>query len=287
MSFQSNEHWDIIIEPKTRRFSLNLREVWQYRDLLQMYVKRDIVTMYKQTILGPLWFIIQPLFTSIMLMFVFGGIANISTDGLPQMLFYMCGVMNWTYFAECLTKTSTTFTTNKDVFSKVYFPRLVIPISGVISNLIRLAIQLGLFLCMYLYFYYKGADIHFTTYIFLYPFFVVLLAALSLGFGIIISSLTTKYRDLAILFTFVVQLWMYATPIAYPLSVMKENYEQYMWIIQLNPVTSIMEAIRYAFMGVGTFSLESLAYSICFTIVILLIGIVIFNKVEKSFIDVV
>lgn len=284
---QTNEHWDIIIEPRNRRFSLNLKEIWQYKDLLQMYVKRDIVTMYKQTILGPIWFIIQPLLTSFMMMFVFGGIAKISTDGLPQLLFYLCGIMAWNYFADCLNKTAGTFSANQGVFSKVYFPRLVVPISGVISNLVRLAIQIGLFLCVYLYFYMNGADIHFTPYILLFPILIATLAALSLGFGIIISSFTTKYRDLAILFSFVVQLWMYATPIIYPLSVMKENYEQYMWIIKLNPLTSIIEATRYAFMGVGTFNWADLAYSFCFTIIILLVGIIVFNKVERSFIDVV
>lgn len=287
MNSQSNEHWDIIIEPRVRHFSLNLKEVWLYRDLLTMYIKRDIITMYKQTILGPLWFIIQPLLTTIMFMFVFGGIAQISTDGLPQMLFYLSGVLCWTYFSECLTKTSTTFTLNANVFSKVYFPRLVVPVSGLVSNLLRLAIQLGLFLCVYLYFYIQGANIHFTPYVALFPIFILMLAGLSLGFGIIISSFTTKYRDLAILFTFVIQLWMYATPIIYPLSVMKENYEKYMWIIQLNPLTSIIEATRYAFLGVGTFSWASLTYSFCFTIGIVLIGIVIFNKVERNFVDVV
>lgn len=287
MNNQTNEHWDIIIAPRTRRFSLNLKEIWQYKDLLQMYVKRDIVTMYKQTVLGPLWFIIQPLLTSFMMMFVFGGIAKISTDGLPQLLFYLCGIMMWNYFADCLNKTSGTFSANQGVFSKVYFPRLVVPISGIISNLVRLGIQLCLFLCVYAYFYIEGADIHFTPYILLFPLLIIMSAGLSLGLGIIISSFTTKYRDLAILFGFIVQLWMYATPIIYPLSIMEENYKKYMWIIELNPLTSIVEATRFAFMGVGTFSWASLAYSFCVTIAVLLIGIVIFNKVERNFIDVV
>lgn len=287
MSSKTEEYWDIVIEPKKKRFSLNLKEVWQYRDLLQMYVKRDIVTMYKQTILGPLWFIIQPIFTTIIYMFVFGGIAKISTDGLPQPLFYLSGIMCWSYFAECLGRSSGTFAANAHVFSKVYFPRLVVPISGLISSIIKLIIQIGIFLAGYVYFYCEGANIHFTPLILAFPIFIVMLAAQGFGFGIIISSLTTKYRDLAILFSFVVQLWMYATPVIYPLSVMKQDYEKYMWIIQANPLTSIVEATRYAFMGVGTFSAESLLYSLIFTIVIVLIGIVIFNKVERSFIDVV
>lgn len=287
MNTKPEEYWDIIIEPKKRKFALNLKEVWQYRDLLRMYVKRDIVTMYKQTVLGPLWFIIQPILTTIMYMFVFGGIAKISTDGLPQPLFYLSGIMCWSYFAECLGRSSGTFSVNAHVFSKVYFPRLVVPISGLISTLIKLIIQIGIFSAAYIYYYYQGAELHFTTFIFLFPVFIVMLAALGFGFGIIISSMTTKYRDLAILFSFVVQLWMYATPVIYPLSMMKQDYEKYMWIIQANPLTSIVEATRYAFMGVGTFSYESLLYSLAFTIVIVLIGIITFNKVERSFIDVV
>lgn len=281
------ENWDIVIKPRGRKFTLNLKELWQYRDLLQMYVRRDIVTMYKQTILGPLWFLIQPIFTTVMYMFVFGGIANISTDGLPQMLFYLSGILCWSYFSECMNRSSSTFSGNAGVFSKVYFPRLVVPISGLISNLVKLVIQLLLFLAIYIYFYNNGTNIHITKHILLFPVLILMLAGLGFGFGIIISSLTTKYRDLSILFGFVVQLWMYATPIVYPLSIMKENYANYMWIIQLNPLTSIMEATRYAFMGVGTFSWASLSYSFVFTIIIVLIGTVTFNKVERSFIDVV
>jgi len=283
----NDDNWDIEIKPHVGGFSLNFKEVWRYRDLLQMYIRRDIVTMYKQTILGPLWFIIQPLFTTVMYMFVFGGIANISTDGLPQMLFYMSGILSWSYFADCLGKSSNTFSSNANVFSKVYFPRLVVPISAMMSNLVRLAIQLGLFLAVYIYFYLNGADIKPTIYLLLFPVLVFMLAGLGLGFGIIVSSITTKYRDVAILFTFITQLWMYATPVIYPLSVMSERYEKYMWLLQLNPVTSVVEVMRYAFMGVGTFSWFWLGYSFIFTIVIVLIGSWVFNKVERSFIDVV
>lgn len=281
------EHWDIEIKPRGSNFSLNIKEVWQYRDLLQMYVRRDVVTIYKQTVLGPLWFIIQPLFTTIMYMFVFGNIAQIPTDGLPQPLFYLSGILCWGYFSDCMGKASGTFLGNAGVFSKVYFPRLVVPISGVISNLVRLIIQLGLFLAVYFYFVYNGTDIKPNIYILFFPLLVLMLAGLGLGFGILISSVTTKYRDMAILFGFVTGLWMYATPIIYPLSVMKEKYEEYMWIIQLNPLTSIVEALRYGFMGAGTVDWFWLGYSFVVTIIVIILGSWVFNKVERSFIDVV
>ena len=281
------EHWDIEIKPRGSNFSLNIKEVWQYRDLLQMYVRRDVVTIYKQTVLGPLWFIIQPLFTTIMYMFVFGNIAQIPTDGLPQPLFYLSGILCWGYFSDCMGKASGTFLGNAGVFSKVYFPRLVVPISGVISNLVRLIIQLGLFLAVYCYFVYNGTDIKPNIYILFFPLLVLMLAGLGLGFGILISSVTTKYRDMAILFGFVTGLWMYATPIIYPLSVMKEKYEEYMWIIQLNPLTSIVEALRYGFMGAGTVDWFWLGYSFIVTIIVIILGSWVFNKVERSFIDVV
>ncbi len=281
------EHWDIEIKQRGSNFSLNIKEVWQYRDLLQMYVRRDVVTIYKQTVLGPLWFIIQPLFTTIMYMFVFGNIAQIPTDGLPQPLFYLSGILCWGYFSDCMGKASGTFLGNAGVFSKVYFPRLVVPISGVISNLVRLIIQLGLFLAVYFYFVYNGTDIKPNIYILFFPLLVLMLAGLGLGFGILISSVTTKYRDMAILFGFVTGLWMYATPIIYPLSVMKEKYEEYMWIIQLNPLTSIVEALRYGFMGAGTVDWFWLGYSFIVTIIVIILGSWVFNKVERSFIDVV
>lgn len=281
------EYWDIEIKPRGSNFSLNLKEVWRYRDLLQMYVRRDIVTIYKQTVLGPLWFIIQPLFTTVMYMFVFGSIAQIPTDGLPQTLFYLSGILCWSYFSDCLGKTSGTFLGNAGVFSKVYFPRLVVPISAVLSNIVRLAIQFVLFLAVYFYYIYQGTNIQPNSYILLFPLLVLMLAGLGLGFGIIISSVTTKYRDMAILFGFVTSLWMYVTPVVYPLSVMKEKYEDYMWIIQLNPLTSIVETLRYGFMGAGTVSWFWLGYSFVVTIVVIVIGSWVFNKVERSFIDVV
>lgn len=280
-------NWDIVIKPRGNNFNLNLKEIWQYRDLLQMYIHRDIVTAYKQTILGPLWFFIQPIFTTILFMFVFGGIANIPTDGLPQPLFYLAGLLCWNYFSECLNKASTTFSNNAGVFSKVYFPRLVVPISNVISNLIKLGIQFLLFIAVYIYFVIAGSEIAINSYALLFPILIVMLAGLGFGFGVIISSLTIKYRDLTILIGFAVGLLMYVTPVIYPLSIMEEKYADWMWLIQLNPLTSIIECFKYGFLGAGTFSWLSLAYSFLFTIVIALIGIFTFNKVERSFVDIV
>jgi len=280
-------HWTLIIKPKGKLFSLNLKEIWKYRDLLEMYIKRDIVTFYKQTILGPLWFFIQPIFTTVVYMFVFGGMARIPTDGIPKPLFYLSGICLWNYFSESLTKTSDTFISNQAIFGKVYFPRLVAPLSVVITGIIKMFIQLGMFFLAYVWFVSKGMAISINSYAWLFPLLVLMLGGLSFGFGIIISSLTTKYRDLKFLITFAIQLWMYATPVIYPLSVMQGSYKKFIWIIQANPVTSIVETFKYGFLGNGTFSWASLAYSGVFTIVILLLGIIIFNKVERSFMDVV
>ena len=225
-----------IIKPKNKLWEVDFKEIWQYRDLLTMFVKRDIVTQYKQTILGPTWYLIQPALTTIMYMVVFGGIAGISTDGLPQPLFYLSGIVLWQYFSDCLNKTSSTFTANQHIFGKVYFPRLIAPISTVISNLLRMGIQFLLFISIYVYYIVVGVAVTPNVYVLLFPVFVLMLAGLALGFGIIISSMTTKYRDLTILFSFVVQLWMYATPVIYPMSTMPEKYK---WIISLNPLTSV------------------------------------------------
>lgn len=282
------EHWDIIIKPRDNSFSLNFGEIWKYRDLVKRYIHRDIVTAYKQTVLGPLWYIIQPLFTTIMYMFVFAGIANIPTDGLPQPLFYLSGILIWNYFAECLGRAQGTFLGNAGVFSKVYFPRMVVPISGAISTMLKLAIQVATFAVIYLYFYYvKGIDISPNIYILLFPLLILMTACFAIGTGIIISSMTTKYRDMGILIGFLVSLWMYITPIIYPLSVMSERYSEYKWIIALNPLTPIVETFRFATMGTGEFSWASLAYSFGVTVVVLIAGIGIFNKVERNFIDVV
>ena len=282
-----DKKWDFIIENKSNPFSLELKEVWRYRDLLTMYVKRDIVTFYKQTILGPLWFVIQPVFTTLMFMFVFGGIAGISTDGIPQAVFYLSGLVCWNYFSDCLTKCSDTFNANQQIFGKVYFPRLIVPLSITVSNLIKMTIQLGLFLVVYIYYYVKLDCFHINPTILLFPLLILMLGCLGLGFGLIISSMTTKYRDLRFMISFGVQLWMYITPVIYPLSVMKNNYSHYMWVIVANPLTSILETFKYGFTGVGVFDWGYLVYSFIFTLVILLLGIVVFNRVQKNFMDVI
>lgn len=279
--------WDIVIQPNSKLLSLDLKEVWRYKDLLFMYVKRDIVTLYKQTILGPVWYLIQPLMTTIMFMFVFGGIAGIPTDGLPQPLFYMAGILCWNYFSECLTKCSETFNANQHIFGKVYFPRLVVPFSITISNLLKFGIQFVLFIAVYVFFICKGFSPHITWYILLLPLLVIMLAGLGLGFGLIISSMTTKYRDLRFLVSFGVQLWMYITPVIYPLSILKSNYPSYVWAIVINPLTSIIETFKLAFLGQGTFEWAYLLYSLVFTIIVMFLGMLTFNKVQRSFMDVI
>ena len=273
-----------VIKPKNKLFEVDFKEIWRYRDLYSMFVKRDIITQYKQTILGPTWFFIQPALTTIMYMVVFGGIAGISTDGLPQPLFYLAGIVFWQYFSDCLNKTSSTFTANQGIFGKVYFPRMIVPLATVTSNLVRMGIQFLLFIAVYIYYLIIGVDVAPNIYILLLPLLILMLAGLALGFGIIVSSLTTKYRDLTILFTFFVSLWMYATPVIYPLSTM---FEIRQWIMALNPVTGIMEAFKYGALGVGTFDWGMLAYSFGFMVVLLAVGIVVFNKVQRSFMDTV
>lgn len=284
---QKANSWDFCIEPHGSLFSLKLREVWQYRDLLRMYVKRDIVTYYKQTILGPLWFFIQPAITTIMFMLVFGGIAGISTDGLPQPLFYMAGLLCWNYFADCLNRCSETFTANQNVFGKVYFPRLVVPLSITVSNLVKMGVQALLFLLIYIYYICVGYGCAVNAYVLLLPLLVVMLGGLGLGFGMLITSITTKYRDLKFLVSFGVQLWMYATPVIYPLSTLSKSHPEYVWLLQANPMTSIIETFKFAVLGSGMFSWGYLLYSIVFTILIMIIGTLTFNKVERNFIDVV
>ena len=278
----------LVIEANTSLWKIDFRELWRYRELIQMYVKRDIVTLYKQTILGPLWFVIQPLLTTIMFMVVFGGIAGISTDGLPQPLFYMAGLLCWNYFADCLNKCSQTFTSNQNVFGKVYFPRLVVPLSITISNMVKMGVQFGLFLLIYLFYICKGMEVHITSYIFFLPLLVLMLAGLGLGFGLLITSVTTKYRDLTFLVQFGVQLWMYATPVIYPLSNLSTGRAaQYIWLMELNPLTSILETFKLAFLGTGTFSWGYFSYSFGCTIIVMAFGILVFNKVQRSFMDVI
>lgn len=281
----TDKTWTTIIKPHNKLWEVDFKELWRYRDLFMMYVKRDIITMYKQTILGPLWFVIQPAITTIMYMVVFGGIAGISTDGLPQPLFYLAGICLWQYFADCLNKTSSTFISNQGIFGKVYFPRLVAPLSTIVSGLVKLGIQILLFVIVYIYFLAIGTPVEPNWALSLFPLLVIMIAGLALGFGIIISSLTTKYRDLTILFTFIVQLWMYGTPVIYPLSSIPEG--KIKLLMQLNPVTPIVETFKYGTLGTGEFSWNMLGYSFCFMLVVLSIGIVLFNKVQRSFMDTV
>lgn len=280
------ENWTLVIKPHQKLWSVDFGEIWKYRDLIQLFIKRDIVVQYKQTVLGPLWYIIQPVLTVIMNMVVFGGIAKMSTDGVPQPLFYMAGNVCWLYFANCLNQTSNTFVANQNMFGKVYFPRLVIPIATVLSNLLRFSIQLALFVVLWIWFVARGANISVNmAALILLPVFVIMLAGLGLGFGILVSSMTTKYRDLRILFTFIVQLWMYATPIVYPISMVKEGTLRTLMLA--NPMTSIIEAFKYATLGQGYFSWGALGYSFAFMTILLVIGVVVFNKVQRSFMDTV
>ena len=277
-------NWTTIIKPKTGWFDINLKELIQYKDLIVMFVKRDFKTMYKQTILGPLWIIINPLMTTLMYTIVFGNIANIPTDGMPQIVFYMLGTTVWTYFSSCLTKTSSTFTANAGIFGKVYFPRLITPISTVISGLINFGVQFLMFLGFMAYFMIKGSPIEPNLWILITPLLLVQLAALALGFGIIISSMTTKYRDLAVLVTFGVQLWMYATPVVYPASQIGGKLKT---LMMLNPVSPIVESFRYAFLGSGSIPWNYLGISVVTTLVVLFAGVVLFSRVEKTFMDTV
>ena len=280
-----SQNWDLVIKGHTSLFDVKFKDLWHYRDLLLLFVKRDFISFYKQTVLGPLWFFIQPIFTTIVFSFVFGNLAGISTDGLPKYLFYLTGITAWNYFSDCLTKTSTVFKDNVNIFGKVYFPRLIMPLSIVVSNLVRFGVQFLLMICMMIFFYFfpiPGTSFHITNGIFLFPILVVLMALLGLGLGLIITAMTTKYRDLTFLVTFGVQLLMYGTTVIYPLSAAPMQYRKY---IELNPMTGIIEAFRYAFLGKGEFTLWSVGYSTLFTIVVLFFGIVIFNKTEKNFVD--
>ena len=291
MAQTSEENWTTVIKPRNKLFEVNLKEIWDYRDLLMLFVKRTITVQYKQTILGPLWWVIQPALTVIMYMVVFGGIAGIPTDGIPQPLFYLGGVAFWGYFSTCLGSASNTFVSNAGIFGKVYFPRLIMPLASMISNLVRFGIQMGLFVIVYIYYAIIGQAPSPNWYLLLFPVLVVMLAGLALGFGIIISSMTTKYRDLQILFSFVVQLWMYATPIVYPLSqVMGKKvlgFDLHL-IMCFNPVTPVIETFKHGALSAGEFmGWGWLSYSFAVMIVVLALGILIFNRVQKSFMDTV
>lgn len=281
----TEENWDLVIKPRNKWYQLDLKAVWRYRDLLFLLVRRDFVSVYKQTILGPLWLFIQPIITTMMFAVIFGNLAKISTDGIPMTLFYMSGITLWTYFADCLNKTSNTFVANAGVFGKVYFPRLVMPLSVLISNLVKLGIQFLLFLIIWIYYLAQGQQIHpHWGYIWIFPFLIMIMAGLGLGFGILISSLTTKYRDLTFLVGFGVQLLMYASSVVYPISMVPGKYQS---LLLLNPVICILESFKYIFLGNGYFSFGALAYSFSFMCVLLFFAVIVFNKVEKSFMDTV
>ena len=278
------QNWTLLIGPSRGPLDIPFKEIWEYRDLLFLLVRRDFVSLYKQTILGPLWFIIQPVMTTVVFTLVFGNIANISTDGLPHVLFYLAGITCWNYFAESFTKTSETFTQNATIFGKVYFPRIIVPLSIITSNLIKLGVQFVLFLCFLSYYWIGVTSVQPNAAAWMFPILVILMGGIGLGLGMIISSLTTKYRDLRFLLTFAVQLLMYATPVIYPLSTLPEKYRIF---ILANPITPIIETFRYGFLGKGSFDQMHLLYSFGFMIVVLSIATVIFNQVEKNFMDTV
>ena len=285
---EQSQDWDLVITGKNSLIDVNFKDIWRYRDLLLMFVKRDFVSFYKQTILGPLWFFIQPIFTTIVFTFVFGRLAGISTDGLPQQLFYLTGITAWGYFSDCLTKTSTVFKDNANIFGKVYFPRLIMPLSIVISNLVRFGVQMILLVCMMVYFCVypsKNARFELTSAILFFPILVILMALLGLGLGLIITAVTTKYKDLTFLVSFGVQLLMYGTTVIYPLSEAKVKFPAMAKYIELNPMTGIIEAFRFAFLGKGNFTFWSIGYSAIVTVFVLFAGILIFNKTEKNFVD--
>ncbi len=282
----TKEYWTEVISPKTNLLDLRLNEVWHYRDLILLFVKRDLASQFRQTILGPLWHVIQPVLTSCMFLIVFNKIAKISTGQLPPVMFYMSSIAIWNYFAGCLNSTSSTFTTNAGIFGKVYFPRLVLPLSTVLSNMIRFSIQFGLVIIVILYYVLTGRySFHFGWYNLLIPFIIIIMAAMGLGLGIFISSLTTKYRDLTVLITFGVQLLMYVTPVAYPLSFLEKS--KYKIFIEWNPLSSMVEGFRYGLFGEGSFNIYFFSYSILFSISVLCLGLLTFNKVERSFMDTV
>lgn len=281
---QKQEKWDFIIRPKRHLFDINFIELWEYRDLLMMFVKRDIVTVYKQTVLGPIWFFVQPIMTTLMYVVVFGNIAGISTDGIPKQLFYLSGILIWNYFSQCFNQTSNTFRQNASLFEKVYFPRLLVPLSKVLSGLIKFGIQALLFLAVYGFVMVKNADVRPTAWIFLTPYLVLLMAMMGLAFGIIFTSMTSKYRDLMFLVQFGVQLLMYASPVIYPLSTLTGRVRD---VMLLNPIAYVLEGFKYAFLGAGLHDMQGLLYASVFTVIMLGFGIVIFHKTEQTFMDTV
>ena len=278
------QRWDLIIEPQRGWFDIHLNDLWRYRDLVLLFVKRDFVTFYKQTILGPLWYIINPIVNTIVFTIIFGKLAKISTDGTPPFIFYMAGAVAWGYFATCLTGTSNTFVANAGIFGKVYFPRLTVPVSKVIIGLLQFGIQFTIFIAFFSYFMWKGANVKPNYLILTLPLILLQMAVLGLGFGILISSLTTKYRDLTFAMGFAVQLWMYATPVVYPLSIVPEKYRM---LSAMNPMTSIVESFRAAFLGASAIEPVHIACSVTITLLVFIVGIIMFSRIEKTFMDTV
>ncbi|MCF4102111.1 ABC transporter permease [Gillisia sp. M10.2A] len=283
----TNEDWLYEITPKRKLIDLNYKEIWRYRDLLILFVKRDIITAYKQTILGPLWYFIQPLFTSVIFTLVFNNIANINTGGVPPFLFNLTGITAWNYFSTCLTGTSNTFVSNQGLFGKVYFPRVIMPLSTTISNLLKFGIQLIILSFFYVYYYIKGAEISPNLNLLLFPLYVLMMALMGLGLGMIISALTTKYRDLTVLVGFAVTLLMYISAVPYPLKEIINNKPQFAWVVQYNPITHIIEGFRFMILDTGIFTWFGFTYTLGFSISIFLLGLIIFNRTEKTFIDTV
>lgn len=286
MNNNSND-WLFEITPKNKFFSLNFKEVWQYRDLLFLFVKRDVITVYKQTILGPLWYLIQPLFTSITFTIIFNNVAGINTGSVPPFLFNLAGITVWNYFTACLNGTSDTFKANAGIFGKVYFPRIITPLSVVISNLIKLGIQLLIFIAFYIFYYFKGSDLSLNSSLLLFPLLIAIMGILGLGLGMLISSMVTKYRDFSYLVAFGIQLLMYLSAVMYPMELIKAKLPAYGWIVEYNPLAYIIESARYMLLNVGEISIIGLGYTVTITIVIFFLGLLIFNKTEKSFIDTV
>jgi lipopolysaccharide transport system permease protein len=279
--------WLFEITPKNKLFSLNIKEVWNYRDLLFLFVKRDIVTVYKQTILGPLWYLIQPLFTAVIFTIIFNNVAGITTQLVPPFLFNLAGITIWNYFTSCLNDTSDTFKKNAAIFGKVYFPRIIMPLSIVISNLVKFCIQFLIFIAFYIYYYFQGANINFNKTTVFFPFLIFLMGVLGLGIGMIISSLVTKYRDLSYLVSFGVQLLMYLSAVMYPMSLIKDKIPNYSFLVKYNPLAYIIETTRYMLLNIGQFDVLGLTYTFIVSIIVLFLGLLIFNKAEKSFIDTV
>ena len=287
MSKIDDDAWLYTISSKRKLIDFNFKEIWRYRDLLLLFVKRDVVTVYKQTILGPLWYLIQPLFTALTFTLIFNKVANIETGTVPPFLFNLAGISVWNYFNTCLTATSDTFKTNAAIFGKVYFPRIIVPLSIIISNLVKFGIQLLIFIAFYIYYYINGAAIHVDGSIVFFPVLVLLMGLIGLGLGMIISSMVTKYRDLKFLVGFGVQLLMYVSAVMYPLALMRDKLPKIAWLVEYNPLAYMIETARFMLLGTGTFSWFGILYTVAVTVVVLMLGIVIFNRTEKTFIDTV